>query len=349
MIVKGELLNNKKYSELLNEIKSKIRSAQLKAAVSVNKELLSLYWQIGKRIVEEQKKTNWGDSFIEKLAYDLRKEFPSLKGFSRTNIFNIRKWYLFYSKADKKVQQLVGQVPWGHNVLIINKSRTIKEAAFYIYETTNNNWSRNVLLNNIDFGLYSRNGKSINNFTITMPKIQSDLAIETIKDPYIFDFLTLSEKYSEKEFENELMHHIVSFLLELGAGFAFVGKQYHLEVSKTDYYIDLLFYHLKLRCYIVIELKIGEFKPEYAGKLNFYLSVVDNQLKKKDDNPSIGIILCKTKDKITAEYSLRDIKKPIGVSEYKLVKAIPKNLKPELPSVAELEKELGKDAIKKRQ
>ena len=240
-------------------------------------------------------------------------------------------------------------MPWGHNVLIINKSRNIKEAAFYIYETTNNNWSRNVLLNNIDFGLYSRNGKSINNFTITMPKIQSDLAIETIKDPYIFDFLTLSEKYSEKEFENELMHHIVSFLLELGAGFAFVGKQYHLEVSKTDYYIDLLFYHLKLRCYIVIELKIGEFKPEYAGKLNFYLSVVDNQLKKKDDNPSIGIILCKTKDKITAEYSLRDIKKPIGVSEYKLVKAIPKNLKPELPSVAELEKELGKDAIKKRQ
>jgi predicted nuclease of restriction endonuclease-like (RecB) superfamily len=315
------VLKDKSYFQLLSEIKSRIKAARLKAAVSVNKELLGLYWQIGKRIVEAQKERKWGDSVIGALSNDLSKEFPGLKGFSRTNLFNIRKWHLFYSAADAKVQQLVGQLPWGHNVLIINKFKGLDEAIFYAREALDNSWSRNMLLNNIELGLYKRKGRSIN---------------------YVFDFLALGSEFTEKDFEGQLVDHMMRFLLELGAGFAFVGKQYILEVSGQDWRVDLLFYHLRLRCFVAIELKAGEFRPEYAGKLNFYLSAIDDILKQKEDNPSIGIILCKTKDRITAEYSLRDIGKPIGVSEYKLVRSIPKKLEPNLPSVKEIEKELSK-------
>ncbi|MBI4980275.1 DUF1016 domain-containing protein [Candidatus Woesearchaeota archaeon] len=334
-------IKNKEYLCLLNDIKARVKSAQIKAAVSVNKELIGLYWDVGKMISEKQAKSKWGDSVVEMPASDLKRELPDLKGFSRANLFNIRQWYLFYSKMDEKVQQLVRQLPWGHNVILVNKIKDPAEVSFYLTEAIKNNWSRNILIHQIESELYSRKRKISHNFEATLPAPQSDLARQTLKDPYIFDFLSLGDEAQEREIENELTKHITKFLLELGAGFSFVGSQYSLEVSGQDYYIDLLFYHLKLRCFIVIELKTGEFKPEYAGKLNFYLSAVDNILKQKGDNLSIGIILCKSKDKIIAEYALKDISKPIGVSEYKIVRAIPKRLKTSLPTINELEKELS--------
>ena len=279
---------------------------------------------------------------VDMLAGDLKREFSDMQGFSRANIFNIRQWYLFYSIMGEKVQQLVRQLPWGHNMVIVNKIKEPVEVIFYLTETIKNNWSRNILIHQIESGLYSRRGKILHNFEATLPAPQSDLARQTLKDPYIFDFLSLGEEAQEREIEKELTKHITKFLLELGAGFSFVGSQYPFEVSGKDYYIDLLFYHLKLRCYIIIELKAGEFKPEYAGKLNFYLSAVDKILKHEDDKPSIGIILCKSKDRIIAEYALKDMSKPIGVSEYKIVHSIPEKLKTSLPTIDELEKELSK-------
>ena len=336
------LTKNSEYISLLAEIKSKVRSAQIKAAISVNRELLRLYWEIGKAIAEKQSRGKWGDSIVDALAGDLRKEFPEMKGFSRANLFNIRQWYLFYSAMDEKVQQLVGQLPWGHNMVIINKAKESGEAIFYVKEAIENNWSRNVLIHQIESNLYRRKGRVTSNFELTLPKPQSDLARQTLKDPYVFDFLSLSEQMQERELEQQLTKHITQFLLELGAGFSFVGHQYSLEIGKKDYYIDLLFYHLRLRCYIAIELKTGEFKPEYIGKLNFYLSALDKELRQSHDNPSIGIILCKSKNKVIVEYSLRDMKTPIGVSEYKIVETIPEKLKRSLPSVKELEDELKK-------
>lgn len=323
-------LPDKGYMAILREIKEKIQHAQIKATLSVNKELISLYWEIGKIINEKQKQSRYGDSIVELLAGDLIREFPNMKGFSRTNLFNIRQWHSFYAKGDEKVQQLVGQLPWGHNVIIVNRIKDHSEAAFYLHETIKHNWSRNTLTHQIENRLYQRKGKVTNNFNLTLPKPQSDLANLTLKDPYIFDFLTLSPNMQEKEIEDELTKHITKFLLELGAGFSFVGKQFHLEIAKQDFYIDLLFYHLYLRCYVAIELKTGEFKPEYVGKINFYLSALDNT-KHQSDNPSIGLILCKSKNKIIAEYALRGLTKPIGVSEYKL-----------LPSIKEIEKGLNK-------
>ncbi|MBI2146505.1 DUF1016 domain-containing protein [Candidatus Woesearchaeota archaeon] len=335
------LAKNKEYLQLLHEIKVRVQSAQIKAAIAVNKELIGLYWDVGRMIAERQTRGKWGDSIVDMLAGDLRREFPDMKGFSRANIFNIRQWYLYYSTMDEKVQQLVRQLPWGHNMVIVNKIKDPSEAVFYLTETIRNNWSRNVLIYQIESGLYSRKGKVLHNFGATLPAPQSDLARQTLKDPYIFDFLSLSEEAQEREIEKELTKHITKFLLELGAGFSFVGSQYPLEISGKDYYIDLLFYHLKLRCFVIIELKTGEFKPEYAGKLNFYLSAVDKTLKQEGDKPSIGIILCKTRDKVIAEYALKDMSKPMGVSEYKIVRAIPEKLKTSLPTIDELEKELS--------
>ena len=336
------LAKNKGYLQLLHEIKVRVRSAQIKAVISVNKELIGLYWDVGRMIAERQAKGKWGDSVVDMLAGDLRREFPDMKGFSRANIFNIRQWYLYYSVVDEKVQQLVRQLPWGHNLVIIHKIKDPTEAVFYLTEAIRNNWSRNVLIHQIESGLYQRKGKILHNFEATLPAPQSDLARQTLKDPYVFDFLSLREEAQEREIEKELTKHITKFLLELGAGFSFVGSQYPLEISGKDYYIDLLFYHLKLRCFVIIELKAGDFKPEYAGKLNFYLSAVDKTLKQEGDKPSIGIILCKTRDKIIAEYALKDMSKPIGVSEYKIVRAIPEKLKTSLPTIDELEKELSK-------
>jgi predicted nuclease of restriction endonuclease-like (RecB) superfamily len=338
------ILRDKEYIAILTEIKQKIQNAQIKASISVNKELIILYWEIGKIINVKQRNSKYGDSIVDMLAKDLAREFPSMKGFSRTNLFNIRQWYLFYSKCDSKVQQLVGQLPWGHNVVIINRIKDYKEAVFYLNETLKNNWSRNVLAHQIEYGLYHRKGKVTSNFEMTLPRPQSDLANQTLKDPYIFDFLTLSKDVQEREIEDELIKHLTKFLLELGAGFSFVGKQFHLEIDQQDFYIDLLFYHLRLRCFVAIELKAGEFKPEYAGKINFYLSALD-KTKHASDNPSIGLILCKTKNKIIAEYALKDMTQPIGVSEYKILQSVPDKLKSSLPSIKEIERELSKKRI----
>ena len=328
------------YSEWIKIIKSKVHNAHTKIALSINTTVLEIYWDIGKEIYLKQKATNWGAKIIDKIAIDLKHEFPNIKGFSRRNIYAMRQWYLFYSQRFEIMPQFVAQIPWGQNRLIITKIKDIDEALFYAQETIKNNWSRDVLEIQINDNLFQRTGKAITNFKTTLPEKQSNLATNILKDPYNFDFLGLENSALEKAIEDELTKHITEFLLELGKGFAFIGRQYKVEISETDYFIDLLFYHMELRSFIVIELKSGKFKPEYAGKLNFYLSAVDTQLKKETDNPSIGILLCKKKDKIEAEYSLRDINKPLGISEYRLTEAIPDDIKTQLPSVEELENEL---------
>ncbi len=338
----NDIINNTEYKKWINELKIKFRSSQIKASISVNKELLKFYWTLGKDIVEIQKKHEWGSGFLKKLSEDLKREFSEIGGFSKRNLEIIRQWYKFWSK-NEITQQLVSQlmqIPWGQNILIITKCKTVKEAIYYVNNVFENGWSRNVLLHHIKTDLYEREGKAVTNFKKNLPDIYSDLANETLKDPYIFNFLNIRKKHSEKELEKALIDNITKFLLELGKGFAFIGNQYHLELSGKDYYLDLLFYHIKLRCYVVVELKIGEFKPEYAGKINFYLTVVDEKLKSEKDNPSIGIILCTEKDEITAEYSLREMVKPIGVSEYSIVEKLPNEFKKSLPTLEEFKEEL---------
>ena len=336
-------IQSKQYHRWLETIKHKIKSAQLKAAVSVNTQLMELYWDLAKEVVSKQNEARWGDAILEQLATDLKLSFPDIHGFSRRNLYAIRQWYLFYSPISEFVPQAVAQIPWGHNRLIISKIKDTKEALFYANAVLENGWSREQLEIEIKNNYYQSKGKSITNFKSTLPEIQSQLAIETLKNPYNFDFLGLEDDALEREIESAMMQHITKFLLELGKGFAFVGRQYEIEVSNNQYFIDLLFYHLQLRCYVVIELKSGKFKPEYAGKLNFYLSAIDSQLKHSQDSPSIGLILCKHKDKVEAEYSLRDIKKPIGISEYQLTHSLPENFKSQLPTVEQLENQLNKD------
>lgn len=334
------------YKAWLKGIKQSFAQAQLKAAVSVNTALLEFYWQLGGEIVEKQKNSQWGDGFLAQLSHDLMAEFPDIKGFSKRNLEQVRRWYSFWSDvpaiAKQAASQLV-QIPWWHNVVIVTKCKSTAEALYYVQSTQQHGWSRNVLVHQIESGLYQREGKAITNFGQTLPPLQSDLAQQTLKDPYVFDFLSLTKHYNERELEQGLTQHITQFLLELGAGFAYVGKQVPLTVGEKDFYIDLLFYHLKLRSYVVIELKAGEFTPEHAGKLNFYLTAVDKQLKTEHDNPSIGLLLCKEKDKLVAEYALTDVNKPIGISEYQLTQALPDNLKSSLPSIEEIEAELARD------
>ena len=332
---------DKEYVSFLKEIKNKIKIAQIKAAVKVNEELLRLYWDIAKMIVDKQKEAKWGDGIIEKISSDLKKEFPNMKGFSVTNIKYMRKWYLFWSKSPQVVDEIF-RIPWGHNREIITKCKNIDEALFYVKKTIENGYSRAVLIHQIESNLYGRSNKAINNFDKQLPAIQSDLAKEQLKDPYCFDFLSLSEKYNEKELEDALMDNLTKFLLELGSGFAFVGRQYRFEVGGEEFFIDLLFYHIKLKCYVVIELKTTRFKPEFSGKLNFYISAVDNELKDTNDNPTIGILICKSKNDTVVEYALKNIQTPMSVSEYKLSKELPNELKNALPSIEEIENELEK-------
>ena len=332
---------DKEYVSFLKEIKNKIKTAQIKAAVKVNEELLRLYWDIAKMIVDKQKEAKWGDGIIEKISSDLKKEFPNMKGFSITNIKYMRKWYLFWSKSPQVVDEIF-RIPWGHNREIITKCKNIDEALFYVKKTIENGYSRAVLIHQIESNLYGRSNKAINNFDKQLPAIQSDLAKEQLKDPYCFDFLSLSEKYNEKELEDALMDNLTKFLLEFGSGFAFVGRQYRLEVGGEEFFIDLLFYHIKLKCYVVIELKTTRFKPEFSGKLNFYITAIDNILKDKSDNPTIGILICKSKNDTVVEYALKNIQTPMSVSEYKLSKELPNELKNALPSIEEIEKELEK-------
>lgn len=344
-----------KYQDLIVEIKNQILSSQQKAALSINKELILLYWNIGKMIFENQSLLEGRNNYIDQLSKDIRSEFPQISGFSRTNLFNIRKFYIFYSEnsvqqvvglnTTDSVQQLVGLneltlIPWGHHVLILEKTKSKEEAFFYINETSKNNWSRAILALQLKQNLSERQGKSINNFDKTLKSNQAELANQLLKDPYNFDFLTLEAKVHELEIEKQLTENITKFLLELGKGFAFVGRQYPIEIGKKSYSLDLLFYHIYLKCYIVIELKTVEFEPEFAGKLNFYLSAVDDILKTEDENPSIGILLCNGKDGIEVEYALKDINKPIGVSEYTFTEKLPKIYEKSIPTVNEFEKVL---------
>jgi len=348
-----------KYQDFIIEIKNQILQSQSKAALAVNKELILLYWNIGKMIFENQSLLEGRNNFIEQLSKDIKSEFPLISGFSRSNLFNIRKFYNFYSSISVQqavgleelntIQQVVGLndlslIPWGHHVVILEKTKSIEEAQFYIEETIKNNWSRAVLLIQLKQNLFERQGKSINNFDKTLQKNQAQLANQILKDPYNFDFLTLEAKVHELEIEKQLTENITKFLLELGKGFAFIGRQYSIEVGEKSYAIDLLFYHIILRCYVVIELKTVEFEPEFAGKLNFYLSAVDNLLKSENDNPSIGILLCNGKNGIEVEYSLKDINKPIGVSEYTFTEQLPKIYENSIPTVNEFEKLLKENS-----
>lgn len=333
------------YQKWLEHLKQKIKSSQLKAAVNLNTQLIELYWEIADEIIKKQNESNWGDGVLEQLSVDLKMSFPNIKGFSRRNLYAIRQWYLFYSRLYEFVPQPVAQIPWGHNRLIISKIKDIEQAVFYCKATLENGWNRDNLEIAIKNNYYSIKGKSVTNFCKTLPAHQSDLAQETLKNPYNFDFLGLEDDALEREIENAMIEHITRFLIEMGKGFAFVGRQYQLIVSENEYYIDLLFYHLQLRCFVVVELKSGKFKPEYAGKLNFYLSAVDTQLKHTTDNPTIGLILCKNKDKIEVEYTLRDLNKPIGISEYILTQSLPENFRSQLPTVEQLENQLSGDEL----
>ena len=358
---KQNLTATNEYKNFIIDIKSKINSSQIKIASTVNSAFIMFYWELGEMIFLKQQQTKWGSKFIEQMAKDLKKEFPSLKGFSRTNLFYIKKFYEFYSpnlvqlngghnKKDSQneivhhdgglIESVIFQIPWRHNVEIFNKVKTIDEAIYYAKQSILNNWARDTLALNLKTELFKRDGKSINNFKTTLPSPQSDLAIQTIKDPYVFDFLTFEKPFVEKDIENRMVDNITKFLLELGKGFAYVGKQYHLEIANQDYYLDLLFYHIELKCYVIIELKNRKFIPEFAGKLNFYISAVDTLLKKDSDNPTIGILLCRDKNNIEAEFALRDINKPIGVSEFELTEILPDNLKSSLPTIQEFEDEL---------
>ena len=328
------------YGDWLKELKEKINNARQRAAIAVNTELVLLYWQIGRDILSRQAAQGWGTKVIERLAHDLRNAFPDMKGFSRTNLLYMRSFAENWPEKEI-VQQLVGQLPWGHNLVLITKLKTKEERLAYAQKTIENGWSRNVLVMQIETGALKREGAAITNFEQRLPKPQSDLARASLKDPYCFDFLGLGDAAQEREIEKALVHHVTEFLLELGAGFAFVGKQININVGGDDFFIDLLFYHLKLRCYVVIELKAGDFKPEHLGQLSFYLTAVDRQIKAEEDKPTIGLLLCKNKNKIVAEYALSDKTQPMGISEYKLQKALPEELKTNLPSIEQIERELS--------
>ena len=361
------------YRSFFNEIKQRIKSSQAKAAKSVNSALIQLYWSIGKMIAEKQTQYAWGTKMIERLSRDLKAEFPGLSGFSVRNLWDTKRFYLFYSNpiwwqlvakwdhllnpdqqfvvSEKKdnedqsliiVRQLVAQIPWGHHLLMLYKVTDPSEALFYIRQIIENNWSRTILSLQIEQGLFSRQGKAISNFKDTLPEQQALSAQQMLKDPYNFSFLTLEPKVQELELEKQLTEHITKFLLELGKGFAFIGRQYPIKVGEKEYFIDMLFYHIRLRCFVIVDLKTTPFEPEYAGKMNFYLSAVNDLLKTADDQPSIGILLCKGKECLEVEYSLKDIAKPIGVSEFTFKEALPEELKSSIPTVEEFEQEINR-------
>lgn len=348
------LAHASEYKRWFTDLKAKVRQVQLKAAVSVNRELLSFYWDLGSDIIEKQIDAAWGDGFLKQLSRDLMAEFPDMKGFSVSNIKYIRQWYLFYTRKEAIGQQAVGQltqppvsfitqIPWGHNLVIIAKCKNHEEALYYVQGTITYGWSRSVLTHQIESGLWQRDGKTISNFPLALPSPQSDLAHQTLKDPYIFDFLTLTKEHDERQLEQGLIQHITDFLLELGAGFAYIGRQVSLQVGERNFFPDLLFYHTRLHCYVVLELKTVDFEPEHAGKLNFYIKAVDAQLRQAGDQPTIGLLLCKGRDKMVVEYALSDIHKPIGVSEYQVTQTLPEELKSSLPTVEEIEAELGRE------
>lgn len=341
--------SNEQYISWILDLKQKIQQSQIKAAIQVNSALIEMYWELGKEISERNFENSYGSGFFSQLSKDLRIEFPEIKGFSESNLKYCKRFYLFYNQHNGNRHQLGDDfkkklflVPWRHHVEILIKCKNLEEADFYIKKTIENGWSRVVLLNMISGKLIESQGKTINNFSKTLPDYESDLIRETLKDPYIFDFINITENYKERELEDALTENISKFLIELGSGFAFVGKQVQISVGNQSFFIDLLFYHIKLKRYVVIELKTGHFEPEFAGKLNFYVTAVDKQMRDESDNATVGMIICKDKNEIIAEYSLTDLHKPLGVSSYELKKILPENFKSYLPSIEEVEKELKK-------
>jgi len=334
------LMNSDEYLSLVENVKGAIKKAQYRASISVNVELLRLYHAIGTEINAHK---SWGSKFIDSLAKDLKAAFPDATGYSVRNLHYMSEFAAFFSESEF-VQAPLAQITWYHHITLMDKTKNKEEYLWYASEASQNGWSRNVMVHQIESQLYKRQMlvEKVSNFENRLPSPQSELAIQTMKDPYIFDFVPFSKSMAERDIENALVKNITQLLLELGKGFAFMGHQYHLNVGGDDFYIDLLFYNLNLRCYVVIELKTGDFKPEYAGQLNFYLSAVDAILKKDEDNPSIGLLLCKNKNNLVAEYSLKDIAKPIGVSEYKITRELPEELEQQLPSVDELMKRMEK-------
>lgn len=330
------------YADWLAELKTRIHSAQQRATLAVNRELVLLYWQIGRDILTRQAEQGWGAKVIDRLAHDLRTAFPEMKGFSRANLMYMRAFAEAWPE-EQIVQQAVGQLPWGHNLVLLTRLKQPEQRLAYARSAIEHGWSRNMLNIHIETRLLERTGKAVTNFSERLPAPGSDLARESLKDPYLFDFLDVGKEADEREIESALVRHITQFLLELGAGFAFVGRQVHLEVGGDDFFIDLLFYHLKLRCYVVIELKAGKFKPEHLGQLGFYLTAVDRQVKAEQDNPSIGLLLCKSKNKVVAEYALGDKSQPMGVAEYKLLESLPEPLQTNLPTIEQIERELERD------
>lgn len=327
------------YSDWLAELKTRIHSAQQRATLAVNRELVLLYWQIGRDILVRQAEQGWGAKVIDRLAHDLRTAFPTMKGFSPRNLKYMRAFAEAWPDTEF-VQAVLAQLPWYHQLALLDKLRSPETRRWYAAKAIEHNWSRNVLAMQIETRLHERSGMAVTNFEASLPKPQSDLALESIKDPYRFDFLGLTDEAQEREVEHALVKHVTEFLLELGAGFAFVGRQVLLDVGGDEFFIDLLFYHLKLRCYVVIELKAGKFKPEHLGQLGFYLTAIDRQVKSEHDNPTVGLLLCKSKNKVVAEYALGDTTQPMGIAEYKLLESLPAELQTSLPSIEQIEREL---------
>lgn len=351
---------NVNYQGILTNLKEKIRVARVRTITTVNYELLKLYWEIGRTILEMQKEQGWGAKIIDTLATDLKTEFPDFKGLSSRNLKYMRTFADTYpafpivqplaaqleeieNQHSEFVQPLAAQIPWTHHIVILNKVKTDVQRHFYIQETIKGGWSKNILTLNIENRLYERQGKALSNFSNTLPAIDSDLANETFKNPYIFDLLSLSTEMKERDIEKALVKHLKGFMLELGRGFAFVNNQYNLKIDEQDFFLDLLFYNYHLHCFVVFELKVGDFKPEYAGKLNFYINALDAQVKGKDDKPTIGVLLCKTPNETVVKYALQNIDAPMGVAEYELKLTLPKELKTEMPSIDELEAEIDKE------
>lgn len=359
------------YGNLLEDIKARVQRAQTKAMLSASRQMLELYWDVGRLIHDQQQTEGWGTGVLRKLAADLKSELPEIKGFSQSNLKRMAQFYRAYPDPDpigaQAVPQLAGTeegaqavpqlsadddvqaeasslchwLPWGHNILLLQKVKDLPTRLWYMQQTLSQGWSRNVLGLMIESNAHERQGAAITNFAQRLPASQSDLAQQALKDPYIFDFLTIEEPFRERELETGLVRHLQKFLMELGVGFAFVGRQHRVTVGEDDFYLDLLFFHLKLRCFLVVDLKVGAFKPDYVGKMNFYLNLVDDTLRHEQDNPTIGLILCQNKNQVLAEYALRGVDKPIGVSEYELTRALPEELESALPSIEEIEAELG--------
>jgi len=330
------------YRRWLSELKQRVERARQRAAASANRELIQLYWQIGSDILQRQQQQGWGAAVVDQLARDLKSAFPDMRGFSPRNLKYMRA--LAQAWPDPEfVQQPAAQIPWFHLCTLLDKVKGTAHRDWYAAKVLEHGWSRSVLVMQIETAAHARAGNAVTNFAERLPPPQSDLARDVPKDPYIFDFLGLTENAQERDIERALTQHITRFLLELGAGFAFVGRQYRLEVGGDEFFVDLLFYHLKLRCYIVVELKTTPFKPEYAGQLNFYLSAIDAQVKAPEDQPTIGLLLCKEKNRLVAEYALRGVAKPMGVAEYQLMREVPPSLETGLPTIDQIEAELRPD------